>query len=74
MKYSLINVYGTSSTGKVWGSWLKDHTGNLKSANEAANAIEHVNSGRINVAIVDAVNSAVPALGIFHDLQNLRTK
>jgi hypothetical protein len=71
MKYSLINIYGTES-GKVWGSWLQDHMGTLKSAKEAARETEIANGGKINIAIVEAVSSPVAALEIYHGLENLR--
>lgn len=62
MRYSLINVW-VENNGYVNGFWMQDFTGTLSDAIKCAKALEKANSNRIEVAVTEAVNRAVPNCG-----------
>jgi hypothetical protein len=66
-KFSLIQVYNEVD-GIVDGIWLQDHTGSLDSAIRKARETERANSYRINVAVVERINSATPDYDLQTDL------
>lgn len=58
-KFSLINV-SERNNGKASGNWIQDVTGTKEEAFKRARATEKANSNRINVAVVERVNSSTP--------------
>lgn len=71
MIFSLINVSTISKEGKVVGYWIQDHIGTLESAKQCALETEQANSNRITVVVTNQVNSSVPALNFWSNLQRL---
>jgi hypothetical protein len=69
-KFSLIQIYNEVN-GFVDGVWLQDHTGSLDSAIRKANETEKANSNRINVAVVERINSATPDYDLLTNLMRL---
>lgn len=73
MRFSLINVLGRHDNGKVWGSWIQDHTGTLESAKKLAKDTELVNSSGngIEVVIVEDIMSSCAHGKYFYYLEKL---
>lgn len=67
-KYSLINV-SQNHGNTVDGNWIQDITGTLEEAVQLAREIEKVNGNKISVAVVDQVNSTVPMLQFWTNLE-----
>jgi hypothetical protein len=63
-KFSLINVT-QDNFGYVSGYWIQDHIGTLESANALKIATNAVNSNKLDIAIIEQVNSVTPMLGFF---------
>ncbi len=70
VKFSLINV-SKEADGFVRGGWLQNHIGTLESATARAIATEGTNSNKIDVAVVEEVNSSVPIMQHWRGLQRL---
>lgn len=67
-KYSLINVFKDHGT-TVDGNWIQDITGTLEEAVQLAREIEKVNGNKISIAVVNQVNSTVPMLQFWTNLE-----
>lgn len=70
MRYSLINV-DREKDGFVDGNWVQDYTGTLEGAIKCARETENINSGRINIAVVDEVNKTNPVLSYYSGRKRL---
>jgi hypothetical protein len=70
MKFSLITVHERNGD-RVSGNWVQDHIGTLESASVVARRTEAANGNQITVAVVEQVNSAVPALSYWSDQRRL---
>jgi hypothetical protein len=69
MKYSLINV--TKENGnKVSGYWIQDCF-DWNDPVKCARETNEVNGNRLNIAIVESVNSVTPMLDYFTDLERV---
>jgi hypothetical protein len=58
-KFSLINV-SERKNGCVSGNWIQDVTGTIEDAFKKAKGTEKANGNRINVAVVERINSSTP--------------
>lgn len=67
-KYSLINVF-QDHENIVDGNWIQDVTGTLEEAVQLARKIEKINGNKISIAVVDQVNSTVPMLQFWTNLE-----
>jgi len=70
MKFSLINVIAEDGD-KVSGYWVQDHVGTIDSANQLLLDSNAVNGNKLNLAIVDALNSCIPLLGYWSNLRRV---
>mgnify|MGYP001626080717 CR=1 FL=1 len=70
MKYSLINVE-VDHGETVDGNWIQDVTGTFEDALRIAQETEKANSGRIQVAIVEQIDSSVVILGYWKNLKKI---
>ena len=69
-RFSLINVENEEEN-TVDGSWITDVHGTLDYAIQRAIANNAVNSNRLKIAVVDAVNTTTPQLQNFRFLSPL---
>lgn len=67
MRYSLINVE-VDHGETVDGNWIQDVTGTFEDALQIAQETEKTNSSRIQIAVVEQLNSSVAILGYWKDL------
>lgn len=70
MKYSLINV-DVDNGETVDGYWLQDVNGTFEDALRATQETERVNSYRIQVAVVEQINSPVAILGYWKNKRKI---
>lgn len=70
MKYSLINVEADHGE-TVDGNWIQDVTGTFEDALRIAQETKKANSGRIQVTIVEQIDSSVAILGYWKNLKKI---
>lgn len=70
-KFSLINVMKEHEDGSIDGYWIQDCIGSLEEAIKRAVTTNMANSNRLCIAVVSAVNSTVPILDYFTNLEKL---
>lgn len=57
--------------GFVSGYWLQDHVGTLESAKEVARQTKKANNNKIDISVVEQINSTVPGLSYYTNLKSL---
>ena len=68
MKFSLINVQ-KEYDGKVDGSWVQDHHGDLESARKWKQQTEKANGSKVNFAVIPFISSSTPGAYCYNKIR-----